>query len=187
MSPTVKKPHSITPEEKVRLAASVRAVQGGDQGSIGPLIESSQSRLLRFCIFLCGNPPLGQDLCQDTLLRVLERIKDLREPDAFVGWMFRVASNLHLDFLKGSANKNHDSLDDLEDTPAAAVQDRSEAMQVSQTLQLLAPEDRMVLLLVDLEGHSYAEAAENIGDSEAAVRSRLHRARRAFLEKFSRS
>jgi RNA polymerase sigma-70 factor (ECF subfamily) len=55
-------------------------------------------------------------------------------------------------------------------------------LEVLQALHQLDPEDRDLLILIDVEEYSYLEASEVIGISESAVRSRLHRARKALLE-----
>jgi RNA polymerase sigma-70 factor (ECF subfamily) len=68
----------------------------------------------------------------------------------------------------------------------AARQQEGQAAEIAEVLGKLEPEARIAILLVDMEGHSYTEAAEIIGISESALRSRLHRARQAFIGEYEK-
>jgi RNA polymerase sigma-70 factor (ECF subfamily) len=59
-------------------------------------------------------------------------------------------------------------------------------MQIQEILQKIDPMYRVALILVDAESYSYGEAAEIIGISEDALRSRLHKARKYFLQKLKK-
>jgi RNA polymerase sigma-70 factor (ECF subfamily) len=127
----------------------------------------------------------AQDLCQETYLYALEHIKTLKEPLGFPKWLFLIAKNRFIDFKRSPKNKPHDSLNDS--SLGSVLQNPADtelAFQIQEALNVLKPQDRIVLLVVDIEGYSYTEAAEIIKISESAVRSRLHRAREAFAQKF---
>lgn len=170
-----------TPDEKAEIARVVLLVQGGDEAALSELIDLTQTRLYRFCLFLTHNPQLAQDLCQDTFVKTLEKIHTVREPQQFVFWLLKTAKRLFLDYLK--TKKNHfASNEEINDSvlPVTDPADRELAMEVQRALNTLKPDDKLLILLVDLEGYSYAEAAHIMGVSEAAVRSRIYRAREAF-------
>ncbi|HEX4925767.1 MAG TPA: RNA polymerase sigma factor [Bdellovibrionales bacterium] len=163
----------------------VLGAQSGDEGALSDLIEATQRELFRFTYYLCGNNQLAHDLCQDTFIKVLEGIGNLKEPHRFKSWLFTMAKNLYLDHNKSSKNKGHVSLDSSPDLESS--EDKQKVMEIRQALSHLEAEERIPLLLVDLEGHSYQEAAQIIGISEDALRSRLHRARQTFSLKYKKS
>lgn len=174
-------------------AKLVTAAQKGDQAAISELVEAAQPRLYRFCFYLCGNRPKAEDLAQEAFVKTLSNLKKIKEPARFISWLFRATKNHFLDEAKAARNRESESIDAPDDEGGSA-QTRAEALKteatqegmaaVRQALSRLSQEDRFVLLLVDMEERSYQEAADIIGISEAAVRSRLHRARKAFEEIF---
>jgi RNA polymerase sigma-70 factor, ECF subfamily len=170
------------------LNKNVRAAQRGDEEALAWLITQTKERLLRFVYFLCGDAALAQDLSQDTYLYAMEHLGELKEPAAFPRWIFLIAKNRFFDHQKSPRNKAHDTVENLDRMGKFAhVQDQELWVGVSRCLGELKPEDRAVLLLVDLEGYSYGEASEALKLSESALTSRLYRARAAFHKIYFRS
>ena len=108
-----------------------------------------------------------------------------------MSWLFKSAKNLHLDFLKSPQNSNlakaiplEEVIEDTCPLVGGSQADQNEVLQIQQALKELAPEDRVILLLVDLEEYTYAEAAEIAGISESNLRFKLHHIRKAFAEKY---
>lgn len=162
----------------------VRSAQKGDEAALSLLIQKTQSSLYRFCFYLAANKHLAQDLCQDTYIKALENIQKLKKPDKFISWLFTTAKNLFLDYQRSPQNpRRTEGLDMIESSLSHEPQSDLR-IQIQEALKQLPPDDRLVLLLVDLEGHSYGETAEILGISEDAVRSRLHKARKLFANKY---
>jgi RNA polymerase sigma-70 factor (ECF subfamily) len=179
---------------KERLIEDVKAAQKGDASAQSRLIRAHQDALFRFCLHLCADPQLAQDLAQDALIRALDQIGKLREPATFPSWLLTTARNLFLDHVKSPRNKGYDELEEGDGSVetqggalAASADGRDESMHVRQVLQGLEPRDRMILVLVDMEGYSYAETAGIVGISEANVRFRLHHARKEFIKRYRRA
>lgn len=176
--------NSPVKKEQPELAQRARDAQKGDEGAAAALIEALQDRVYRFCFYLTGNSEAAQDHCQETLLKVLEKIKTLKDPDQILSWTLRIAKNQFLDQRKSMAHKTSVPLTLLAEPTSPVAPSREQGLQIQQAIACLEPEERIVILLVDLEGYSYEEAAEIINVSEDALRSRLHRARKAFIEKY---
>lgn len=166
------------------LEEQVRRAQEGDERALAFLIEATQERLYRFFLYLSANPQLSADLTQDTFIKVLENLHTLREPAGFVSWLLKTGKNLFLDHVRSPRSQEHAELESAPESELAVSRDLDLVVRIHRALERLEPEDRLVLLLVDLEEHSYAEAAKILGISENAVRSRLHRARQAFENEF---
>jgi RNA polymerase sigma-70 factor (ECF subfamily) len=174
--------------EAIDLALELARAQSGDRNGAARLIEATQGRLYRFCLFLSRNPYLAQDLCQDTYVRLIENLQTITHAGTLQGWLFKTAQRLYFDFLKRSVNRGHLDLESVPESVAGLVDAGAldHVVQVHRALGDLKPEERVVLLLVDREGYSYAEAAILLGIKEDALRSRLHRARAAFAKRFER-
>ncbi len=176
--------HQLKTDEATELAHFVVLAQRKDETAFTEVIRRTKDSLFRFLVYLGATNELANDLCQDAYLYCLENFRSLKEPAAFSKWLFTIAKNKFLDHRRSPKNR-----------PAVEPDDNSASfregacelhLQVMTTLQKLGEEDRMAILLVDLEGYTYAETSDIMGVSEAALVSRIHRARRRFHELFSK-
>jgi RNA polymerase sigma-70 factor (ECF subfamily) len=164
-----------------------RAVQK-DSEAISELIEVSQKSLFTFCFFLTKNKQLAEDLTHDTFLRALTSLAQLKNPEAYLGWLKQIARSLYLDFLKSAAQSQpHISSDDLdaEDLSTMGLGLIAEQMTTLNVLQKLSEEERSILILADIQEYSYSEIAEILKVREGTVKSRLFRARESFAKIFN--
>jgi RNA polymerase sigma-70 factor (ECF subfamily) len=165
----------------------VQAAMDGDQSALSLLIERTQPHLYRFCLYLTGDPRLSEDLCQDTYLKVLEKLKSLREPADFQGWLYRTAKNRYIDQWRRAKRREAAPLDQVRERQGAPAEPMPDlVLQIRSALACLDPESQVLLLLIDQQGCSYREACEILGISEAAVTSRIHRVRRSFWEAYEK-
>lgn len=170
--------------DPVMTALVVRA-QNRDEVAIAALFDLAKNKLFKFCFNLCGNRHLAEDLCQEAFVKAFKNVHTLKDPEVFQGWLYRIARNHFFDEVRRPSN-SEEATPDLElvcdGGHTSELQD--ENLQVRQALFRLEPKEREVLILVDMEEYSYQEAADILGLSENAVRSRVHRARQAFLDVF---
>jgi RNA polymerase sigma-70 factor, ECF subfamily len=130
---------------------------------------------------MTGSPCDGEDVLQDALILAFYRFSELRDAGAFRAWVFRIAHNKCIDFLRG--HKRFEGLDpayDLEED--AAMDDTLDHKQrVAQTLAsivtALPPRERACILLKDVLECSLEETATITGSSVGAVKAALHRGR----------
>ena len=144
--------------------------------------------LYRGALRLTCDPDQAQDLVQEAYLRALRYQHSYQAGTNMKAWLFAIMRNLFWDRFKGS-RKDDVSLDDVGDfvlyeklkdegaRPEADVLDRIAASEVVAAVEKLPPLHREVVLLVDVEGFSYKDAAEALGVPIGTVMSRLHRAR----------
>ena len=165
----------------------VQAARDGDQDALSLLIERSQPHLYRFCLYLTGDPRLSEDLCQDTYVKVIERLKSLREPGDFRGWLYRMAKNLYIDQWRRAKKREVVLLDPAQECQGAPAGPMPElVLQIRSALACLDLESQVLLLLIDQQGYSYEEASKILGISQAAVTSRIHRIRRTFWKAYEK-
>ena len=152
------------------------------------VLMSELTGLKRFCSSLTGDLHDADDLLQLTVERVLER--GMPE-DAHAGkWAYRVCRNLWLDELRAREVRSRYAKAEVAGNGDLGVSDaggleRLEFERVDQAINTLPEEQRTVLLLVAVEGRSYAEAAELLDIPIGTVMSRVARARRSLADKIA--
>lgn len=139
-------------------------------------------RVRRFALGLTGNTADADDLVQDAFARAFTNLDKWREGTRLDAWVFRLTRNLFLNQIRsGKVRQGYLRTVQLEemsrhDRPPHA-ETRMELADVLAGVARLPEEQRTVLLLVAVEGLSYAEAAEVTGLAVGTVTSRLSRAR----------
>ena len=165
-----------------QLTEVVKKVQAGEANAQGELITLTQERLFKFCLLLGHNRELAEDLCQESFIRAIQNIQKLKNPETFIGWLYQIAKNLFIDTKRSAANKEFVSDESVKEVGQASNMDL--ILNVQRTLQIFDPDERLLLLLIELEGYSYKEAGDLVGLSEDAVRSKLHRLKGTFIKNF---
>ena len=132
---------------------------------------------------ICGSIALdrGEDALQETFIAVFRNLRSLREPAALYGWARRIAVREAVRTARAGAVVT--PVDVLDDLPAPS--DPELGVDVAETLRSLAPEQRAILVLRDVEGLDVAAAARLLDVAPGTVKSRLHRARAAFRERWA--
>lgn len=144
-------------------------------------------RLRRFAYALTGNSDLGDDLVQETCARALLKADLWRPGTRLDSWLFRIAQNIWLDRVRSL--KTRGEITDIESVPELVdcdgrdvTENRLTLNAVQARLSRLAPEQKLVVSLVCIEGLSYKEAAEVMDVPIGTVMSRLARARRNLYD-----
>jgi RNA polymerase sigma-70 factor (ECF subfamily) len=158
----------------------IESAQKGDMKAWRALVEATQSRLYRFCLVMCGDAVRAEDLCQDAYIKAFSHLSKITKPESFVDWLFRVTKNLYID----SYRRDREIPSAVSEEEMATSGELSEHLAVHEVLSHFEPEDRLLLILIDMEEYSYAEAAQLMAISEDAVRSRIFRLRQEFLKKW---
>ena len=163
-------------------------------GAFEALVGRYQNRLLGILVHLVGDRDEAEDLTQDVFLRVYRARKGYRPKAKFSTWLFTIANNLALNYLRGkgrSAGVGSEGGDDgspasrlasREGTPSTQMRQAELEDVVRGALDHLGADQRLAVLLNKFEEMSYAEIAEVMGRSEAAIKSLLARARNQLRE-----
>jgi RNA polymerase sigma-70 factor (ECF subfamily) len=143
------------------------------------MVESVRPELHRYCARLTGSVIEGEDIVQDTLAKAFYALSLAAEVPPLRPWLFRIAHNAALDFLKSHGRRYTDVHAELEeiagfdDTPDPAVVRAALASFLS-----LPVTQRSAVILKDVLGHSLEETAETMGSTVMAVKAALVRGRR---------
>jgi RNA polymerase sigma-70 factor, ECF subfamily len=149
--------------------------------------------LYRTALRLCrGHEADAEDLLQEAALRAFDGYGRLRDPSAGRAWLFTILGRTHLNRVRSSRRRPETASADLDESsfeaalaewspmpsPAEMVEARQLGEQLTRALDQLAPEQRAVVLLVDVEGFTQRDVAGMLEVPEGTVASRLFRARR---------
>lgn len=146
-------------------------------------IEESVPALRRYARALTRNADRADDLVQDCLERAIRKQALWRPTGSLRSWLFRILLNLYRNELRTDRRRGeHVSVDTLLIEPAVAPAQpgRIALGEMARAIDTLAAEQREALLLVVLDGMSYADAADAIGVPIGTLMSRLGRARAAL-------
>lgn len=167
------RPAGVHPADPARLAAIVVRAQRGDLIALHDVLDAITPYVRR----LCGPIALQEapDAAQETLIVVLRRLGELREPAALFGWVRVIAVREAVRVAKQASRAVP-----VESVEVPAPDDPALAADIRDVLDRLSPEHRAVLTLRDLEGFDEQAAAQFLGVPAGTVRSRLFRARHSF-------
>src|SRR5262245_57945443 len=142
--------------------------------------EPLRPELYRYCRYLAGSPWEADDLVQDTLMRSFVTIgclhQEIRDPRA---WLFRVASNLWLNRVRGAREVPSES---PEATTEAGPDPRATREAAGSLIARLAPQERAAVVLKDVFDFSLEETAEALSTTVGAVKAALHRGRGKLVD-----
>ncbi len=128
-----------------------------------------------FLVSLCRDPIWAEDLMQDTFMKATRSMGGYRGGNPR-SWLFSIARSV---FIDDTRRRRAIPVAEIEDEGVVDT-DVTEVILIEQSLSKLPERQRTALLLSDQAGLSYAEVAEAIGCSDAAVKVLIHRARLSF-------
>jgi RNA polymerase sigma factor (sigma-70 family) len=160
----------------------IKAAQGGDVAALAAVISGSHPHVHRFAGSLCASPQDAEDAAQEALIILYRKIGTLRASSALAAWMFRIVRNECLRRLKLARDGSAPGLEPVAPPTDDVVLQRLEAERVAAAISALPADQRMVLVMRDIQGLPGHEVARALGLSTAAMKSRLHRARTGVRE-----
>jgi len=175
----------------------VRQAQGGDRVSLDRLAEGARQRLYAYVYRLTMNHDLAQDLLQETLLKMVENIKELEHPERFWSWLFRTALGVVQHYYRDLAREQEIEFSSVSRKRLSQYlsEDRDDGLnrairkELSETIvdamARLRLTHRNVLMLRCFEQLSFAEIAEVLGCKELRARVLFFRARHSLSRQLS--
>ncbi|WP_406063737.1 RNA polymerase sigma factor [Streptomyces sp. NBC_01077] len=164
----------------------IKAAQDGDVTSLTTVVMESQPHVRKFAKSLCASPQDAEDAAQEALIILYRKIGTLRATGALASWMFRIVRNECLRQVRTLVSRNDETPagSDASAEPSAeeAVLHRLEVERIAAAVGALPRDQRQVLIMRDVQGLPGRAVAHSLGLSNAAMKSRLHRARAAVRQ-----
>ena len=182
-------PESTAPAEEEALVARARR---GDLTAYDELVQRYQERIYATIYHMTSNHEDANDLAQESFIKAFQALKSFKGGSSFYTWLYRIAVNKTINFLKQRKNRTHMSLNDLDfnaehdpdlvalvsdKTPRRAAGLTELQEKLNAALLKLSEPHRLVVVLHDVQGQSHEEIAKVMDCNIGTVRSRLFYAR----------
>ena len=165
--------------------------QRGDAQAFSALVEKYQRPVYNLCCRMLGNPQDAEDAAQETFLRAYKAMKRYDRKRSFSTWLLSIAAHYCIDQIR----RRRYTLVSVEELPVPDLPDlkpglesglsrREEQRRVRALLDVLDPTDRAAVVMYYWYDFSYKEISEALSLTLSAVKSRLHRARRAMAHQW---
>ena len=182
--------------------AIVQRVQNGEVSAFNQLVQKYRQPLFSTIYNMTGNREDATDIAQEVFIKAFQSIKRFRGQASFYTWLYRIAVNSSITFIKRAKKQrfiNYETIDEtlvsseiLEYFTAKTKTEKGALLKelqekLNEALQKLSPNHRIVVILHEVEGMSHKEIADITKTSEGTVRSRLHYAKKmlqAFLQEY---
>ncbi len=188
----VRRPEIKTGQEQTDDLALVRKAQQGDLSAYDDLIRRYQERIYATIYHMTSNHEDANDLAQETFIKAFRALKSFKGDSTFFTWVYRIAVNKTINFLKQRKNRFQKSLNDLnvnaEHDPdiIALISDKTPRRdlnllelqeKLNEAMQKLSEVHRLVVTLHDVQGLPHEEISRIMDCNTGTVRSRLFYAR----------
>ncbi len=176
----------------------IRAAQQGDVAAFNQIVRTYQAQVYRTAYRVMGDAAAAEDATQDAFISAFKHLRAYRG-GSFKAWLLRIVTNACYDQLRVKQRRPTSSLDamlidpdnpapgaDRAALPEASPHEIAERHELGEAIQrglaTLPDDQRLTLVLVDIEGLAYDEAAEAMATNVGTVKSRLSRARAALRD-----
>ncbi len=171
----------------------VLAVREGDTTAYRGLVEKYQTRVYQLIYGMVRNQEDARDLAQDAFVKAYDNLHRFRLESSFYTWIYRIASNVAIDFLRKQKRRGTTEFDEQiaardadgamveqhhQDSPSKTLERKRLYARIMDAMQELPEDQRQVILLRELDGLSYKEIADVMEIPEGTVMSRLYYARK---------
>ena len=173
-------------------ATIIKQVLEGDVNAFEGLVKEYEKNVYNLALRMTGDPEDAADMAQDAFIKAYNSLGSFRGDSKFSVWLYRIVSNLCLDFLRSrkrrptvSLSAESDEGEDMEfdiadesQSPETLLEQKLTREAVRRGLDSLPPEQRQILLLREIQGLSYEEIAQVLELETGTVKSRIFRARK---------
>jgi RNA polymerase sigma-70 factor, ECF subfamily len=176
---------------------TIEKARGGDASAFNQLVLAYRRRILGTISRLIGRPEDVEDVAQEVFVRLYYSLDQLRSPEVFEPWLYRLTINAAYDYLRRIKRRGESRMSDLSEqqvmaADAAASSSRSLEEQtkgrsrelVHALFRHVSEDDQLLLTLKEVEGLSLKELEQIYQVNENALKVRLFRARRRVLKAF---
>ena len=170
----------------------IRRAQQGDNSAFEQLLLAHQKKVYNLCLRMAANPDDALDLSQEAFIKAWRALGQYQFEASLSTWLFRLTSNVCIDFLRRkkrrqetSLTKNYDdrdegaelSIPDVNPLPEQQAITNETKIELARAMGQLAPDHREILQLRVVEDLPYEQIADILGVRVGTVKSRLARAR----------
>jgi RNA polymerase sigma-70 factor (ECF subfamily) len=157
--------------------------RAGDLTAFDAIYRQHAGRLYNVVARMVGRQGEAEDLLQEVFLTAFRKLESFRGDSALGTWLYRLATNVCLDYLRSRAGRTQQVTDPFDDQPIPDARTRGLAdravsrVDLERALEQLPDGCRAAFVLHDIEGLEHREVAEALGIAEGTSKSQVHKAR----------
>ena len=176
---------------------TIEKARTGDAAAFNQIVLAYRKRILGTVSRLIGRPEDVEDVAQEVFVRLYYSLDQLRAPEVFEPWLYRLTVNASYDYLRRAKRRSESRMADLSEQQVimadslASGRQEEEDRQKSQIREFMdalfrhvSEQDRLLLTLKEVEGLSLRELEKVYGVNENALKVRLFRARQRVLKAY---
>jgi len=167
----------------------------GDEEAFGVLVKKYKTKVFNLAYSFTRDRENAEDLAQEVFIKVYYALEKFKFKSGFGTWLYRISVNHIKDYLRKHTKERHISFERLGREPSLSedeIKKKERAQEAAdrkkllyKTLRSLPEKHQVILILRDIQGHSYEEIAGILKLSPGTVDSRLHRARKILRKKIA--
>jgi RNA polymerase sigma-70 factor, ECF subfamily len=173
-------PSNRTDADSAAEAALVARCRQGDPAAFEAIYRRHAPRVFSLACRMTGSRADGEDLLQDVFLLVHRKLDGFKGQSSLGTWIYRLAANCCVDFLRSRQHKERQATDELDETqppPRSSGGLRVDQIDLERVIERLPAGYRAAFVLHDVEGFEHAEVARMLGIAEGTSKSQVHKAR----------
>ena len=177
--------------------AVISEARAGDTGAFNRIVHAYRRRVLGTVGRLIGRPEDVEDVAQEVFVRLYHSLEQLRSPEVFEPWLFRLTTNACYDYLRQMRRRTETRMADMSEQHVARADSEAGGKVfadetgkartrdlMNSVFQGVSEQDRILLTMKEVEGLSLKELEKIYGVNESALKVRLFRARQRVLKSF---
>ena len=174
--------------DKLHIIELVRAAQAGDREAFGELFQRYERHVFAVALRRLGDYSEAEELCQDVFIQAMQKIHQLREPEAFGGWLRSITHRMAINRIVRRAPDLPTEPETLantcmvSDSPLEAAIDHERDAQLRDGLEQLRELDRQTLEAFYVKGRSLLEMSDEFDAPVGTIKRRLHVARKRLAK-----
>jgi RNA polymerase sigma-70 factor (ECF subfamily) len=179
---------------------TIERARQGDEAAFNGVVQAYRKRILGAIARIIGRPEDVEDVAQEVFVRLYFSLDQLRTPEVFEPWLYRLTVNAAYDYLRKQRRRSESRMADLSEQQIVAAdsaagsrasEEAARRAKLREAVQALlagvSEEDRILLVLKEVEGLSLKELEKIYRVNENALKVRLFRARQRVLRAYEKS
>ncbi len=179
---------------------TIERARGGDDAAFNEIVQAYRKRILGAIARIIGRPEDVEDVAQEVFVRLYFSLDQLRAPQVFEPWLYRLTVNAAYDYLRKQRRRSESRMADLSEQQIVAAdaaagsrasEEAARRAKVREAAQALlaqvSEEDRILLVLKEVEGLTLKELEKIYKVNENALKVRLFRARQRVLKAYEKA
>jgi len=163
----------------------------GDADSFEYIVNTYEKRVYGFVYHMVHDTTLAEDLTQDVFVRVYEKLYTYRTEYAVEPWLFKIAYNTTLNYLKKNKKRNNEvPIEEhmsIVSNPYDSIQEFETKHIILKEIESFKPDCRAIFILKIMEDLTFEQIAVMLGSSTAAVKLKFYRNRKVLIERLNKS